>query len=81
MSISAIRFRAEGELLVLQVCEHTRGDNYYGTREKAEWRDAKVTDLLNVAPFTSDWRALADRVSEISQQVNVSRVEQWGEQQ
>jgi hypothetical protein len=55
MSITAIRLRAEGDLLVLQVLEATE-NNYYGRDSIALWRDAKVEDLLDAAPFMQDRR-------------------------
>ena len=55
MSITAIRLRAEGDLLVLQVLEATES-NYYGPGNIALWRDAEVEDLLDVAPFMQDRR-------------------------
>lgn len=55
MNITAIRFRTEGSLVVLQVQEAK--DNSYGyggySGEKSTWRDAQVQDLLDVAQFTA----------------------------
>ena len=49
MSITDIRFRAEDNKLVLQVQEQEERSGYgYFT---SAWRDAKVEDLLDVAPF------------------------------
>lgn len=47
MSINGIRFRAEGELVVLQVSEYKR--SHYSFESDVQWRDAKVQDLLDVA--------------------------------
>jgi hypothetical protein len=48
--MSAWRFRAEGELLVLQVAEAADRD-YYGDRRTVKWRDATVSDIPTVDPF------------------------------
>lgn len=53
MGINAIRFRAEGAFVVLQVCELDR--TQYSTNV-AGWRDAKVEDLLGVARFAGESR-------------------------
>ena len=59
--IEAIRFRAEGALMVLQVLYRKTG-NYYD--REAEWRDASVEDMLNAAAFMrTDVDRLYDRVS------------------
>ncbi len=50
MSISDIRFRAEGEFLVLQVLEIKERDQWYCNNE-SQWRDAKTEDMLNAAQF------------------------------
>lgn len=47
MSITNIRFKSVGDTLVLQVCEAEDRYNY----SMASWRDAQVTDMLDVAPF------------------------------
>ena len=41
------RFRNEGDLLVLQVCE-VEYHPYGSEADKEIWRDAKTEDLLNV---------------------------------
>ena len=66
MSIESIRFRTEGNLVVLQVLDLGKRSLY--DIEKAEWRDAKVEDLLDVANFTTlttkgNLDRLADRVA------------------
>lgn len=48
--IQNIRYRVEGELVVLQVLEIGETD-IYSSRSKPEWRDAKVSDLLDVPGF------------------------------
>ena len=57
MTITSIRFRTEGALIVLQVEETTRPSRseYYGSgnEDKVVWRDAKVEDMLSVSGFTS----------------------------
>lgn len=44
------RFRNEGDLLVLQVCEYTQkvSDNFSGLESDESWRDARTEDLLDV---------------------------------
>lgn len=50
MSIEKIRFRAQENLVVLQVCVVT--DTPYSSYQRdAVWRDAKVEDLLEVSDF------------------------------
>lgn len=53
MTVSNIRFRAEGEFVVLQVLatEPSASSGFYAN-DPNEWRDAKVTDLLEVGHFT-----------------------------
>lgn len=49
MSITNIRLRAEDNKLVLQVQEQENRSGYgYNT---SNWRDAKVEDMLDIAPF------------------------------
>ena len=49
MSITDIRLRFEEDKLVLQVQEQENRSGYgYST---SAWRDAKVEDLLDIAPF------------------------------
>jgi hypothetical protein len=48
MNIEAIRFRAQENLVVLQVCE-VKQDSSWGGANRASWRDATVEDLLLVA--------------------------------
>jgi hypothetical protein len=47
MSITSMRFRNEGEFIVLQVSEYER--DCYGAASKEKWRDAKTEDLLDIA--------------------------------
>lgn len=67
MSIKGIRFRMEGELCVLQVSEkdesYTYGGHYSG---QAQWRDAKATDLLQVAAFTRAYDALDRNIDSLT---------------
>ena len=61
MSVVNIRYRTEGDLVVLQV--ETRSDsNYYGDRQTTTWRDAKVEDLLEVAAFVRGVNELEKRI-------------------
>jgi hypothetical protein len=46
------RFRLEGELLVLQVCEYKQDYGYSVSR--LTWRDAKVADIPVRDPFARD---------------------------
>ena len=66
MGIEAIRFRTgqtEG-IVILQVLD--RKDGYGGYRDQvADWRDAQVTDLLDVARFTRDYSSVEREVSDI----------------
>ena len=48
MTIEAIRFRAQDNLVVLQVCEVKQDINWGGSHRET-WRDATVEDLLLVA--------------------------------
>lgn len=55
MTVSAIRFRNEGEFVVLQVLGPKPGQaNRFTDDSREEWRDAQVTDLLEVARFTRE---------------------------
>lgn len=50
MSVDAIRFRAEGETVVLQVkARRETYPAYHGHGDSAQWRDAKLEDMLDVA--------------------------------
>lgn len=50
MSINDIRFRAEGDTVVLQVKAHRETyPSYHGHGDSAQWRDAKLEDMLDVA--------------------------------
>jgi len=49
MTIRAIRFRAEGETVVLQVL--IPRSIAYTMNDSGTWRDAKVEDLLDVSEF------------------------------
>jgi hypothetical protein len=48
--VQGVRYRVEGEFVVLQVLEQEAAWEYQH-RVPSKWRDAKVTDLLNVAEF------------------------------
>ena len=53
MTVSAIRFRNEGNFVVLQVLAPTpENGNGYPYEIGEAWRDAEVTDLLEAARFT-----------------------------
>lgn len=52
MSTEAFRFRVEGALVVLQVLESSESNPYFSECNRT-WRDAKVTDLLDVASLIS----------------------------
>jgi len=51
MNVVGIRFRTEGALVVLQVCE-SKPARFNSYQQDDEWRDAKVEDLLDVSKFT-----------------------------
>ena len=63
MSIENVRFRTEGALVVLQVCERKLYSNY--DREPT-WRDAKVEDLLEVAGFFCPHGNMVNEFREVS---------------
>lgn len=48
--ISNIRFRLDGDKVVLQVLFENHRNHYEYEREP-EWRDAKVEDLIDVVEF------------------------------
>jgi len=63
MAIQRIRFRVQDSLVILQVQEPLKVNQYsYGERE-GEWRDAKAEDLLEVAAFTRAYDAF-DKIIE-----------------
>jgi K+-sensing histidine kinase KdpD len=64
MSIDAIRYRAEGAMVVLQVLESFERSQYE-YRDKTEWRDATVEDLLQVARYTRAHDALDRDISSL----------------
>jgi len=78
MSITAIRLRAEGDLLVLQVLEATEG-NYCGQDIIALWRDAEVEDLLDVAPFMQDRRQEVQMLAQQCQYLSAKLGQQDGQ--
>lgn len=50
MSVNDVRFRAEGDLVVLQVnSREITYPAYHGSNSPAKWRDASMEDLLDVA--------------------------------
>lgn len=49
MAVTGIRFRAQEDLVILQVQINTSPS--YSYHENRSWRDAKVEDLLEVAEF------------------------------
>lgn len=72
MTIEAIRFRAEGALIALQVKER-KERVHYSYDSGAEWRDATVEDLLAVARFTSALDVLEGMVNRIQLHVESSQ--------
>lgn len=75
MSIEAIRFRAEGELIVLQVLDRAERTGHYSYEASGTWRDAKVEDLLSAARFTTALDALQAMVSSVQLYVDGSKKE------
>jgi len=78
-NITDIRFRANESTLVLQVQESEVRSGYgYNT---TNWRDAKVEDLLDVAPFMSSGllRELKEKVNVLGYEVE--RVDRKTDQQ
>jgi hypothetical protein len=73
VSIQAIRFRAEGDKVVLQVKEYTEGRSsphfYERTDAVVAWRDAEVEDLLDVSRFTADQSEIAKRLNDLESRV------------
>ncbi len=65
--ITDIRFRAEGNLVVLQV-EVSEPERYSPYNTIAVWRDAKVEDLLEASKFCRT--DLTDRIENVSQRVS-----------
>lgn len=72
--ITAIRFRAEGEHVVLQVCD---GINMLFSKDE-DWRDAKVTDLLEVSAYTHT--TLSNRVAKLEESLDGVIDKVWGEE-
>lgn len=58
MTITAIRYRTEGALVVLQVAEKIERDGPYSYSEGPKWRDAKVEDMLDVAGHVTKERVV-----------------------
>lgn len=75
MSIEAIRFRAEGEFIVLQVLERAERAEYYTYSASGSWRDAKVEDMLEAARFTSAMDVLQGMVNSVQLYVDGSKKE------
>ena len=71
--ITNIRFRNEGELLVLQVEE----GYVFDMRDDSRWRDAKTTDLLEVSTYTL--RDVENRLRQIEASINGLTDKVWGE--
>ena len=65
--ITGIRFRAEGEKVVLQV-ESQEPRRYAPYESYAAWRDATVEDLLEVSTFCRT--ELSSQVERINQRLN-----------
>lgn len=75
MTIEAIRFRAEGEHIVLQVLESQKRSGSYHYDTPSVWRDAKVEDMLEAARFTTALDALQAMVSSVQLYVDGSKKE------
>jgi hypothetical protein len=73
MTIEAIRFRAEGEFIVLQVLESQKRSGSYSYDIPAAWRDAKVEDMLDAARFTSALDVLQGMVNSVQLYVDSSK--------
>lgn len=71
--ITGIRFRAEGEHVVLQVCD---GINLLFSKDE-DWRDARVTDLLEVSAYTQT--KLSSRVAKLEESLDGVIDKVWGE--
>lgn len=65
--ITGIRFRADGEKVVLQV-EYREPRRYTPYESDSVWRDAKVEDLLEVSTFCRT--ELSSQVEHINQRLN-----------
>lgn len=64
MTIQRIRFRMEGESVVLQVQEPGKPRKQYDYEDSPPtWRDAKAEDLLDVAAFTRAYDALDQTIA------------------
>lgn len=75
MSIEAIRFRAEGAFIVLQVLERVERSGHYSYDTSGSWRDAKVEDMLEAARFTSALDVLKGMVNSVQLYVDGSKKE------
>ena len=77
MTVENIRFRMEGELVVLQVLKAGEYDPYLTRSQRGNWADATAQDLLDVGRYLC-----SERVSEIQNQianaVAYSRMENTG---
>ena len=78
MTIEAIRFRAEGEHIVLQVLESQKRSGSYSYDVPPVWRDAKVEDLLEAARFTSALDVLQGIASSIHAHWASSKTDAFG---
>ena len=58
MAVQRIRFRVQDALVILQVQEPAKRNQYAYGESDGEWRDAKAEDLLEVAAFTRAYDAL-----------------------
>lgn len=69
MAVQRIRFRVQDALVILQVQEPVRVNQYsYGERE-GEWRDAMAEDLLEVAAYTRAYDALDKTIESLRNSV------------
>ena len=69
MTVQRIRFRVQDALVILQVQEPPKVNQYsYGERD-GEWRDAKAEDLLEVAAYTRAYDALDKTIESLRNSV------------
>lgn len=69
MTIQKIRFRMEGEAVVLQVQEPGKRGNSHWEEKEPTWRDAKAEDLLEVAAFTRAYDCLDQTIASLQNAV------------
>ena len=74
--ITNVRLRTEGELVVLQVFENFPRTAY--RIQDTDWRDAKVTDLLEVSAHFNT--AMGDRIKALEDLVDNITDRVWGDE-